>query len=386
MKKNKIFNYLEKAQIGYLEIITPEHNKIEIGDPNSDLKANIIIKDWALIDAVQKFGDIGFGEAYMEGIFETDDLIKLLSFFVVNQEQLEDIFHGNIFLSFFGFVKNILRKNTIAGSKKNISFHYDISNDFYQLWLDPSMTYSSAIFDESSNFSWNLNLAQESKYQRILSQLNDGKNILEIGCGWGGFMELAAKNNRLVKGLTLSTKQAEFAKIRLQKQGFQGEIALQDYRFETQKFDNIVSIEMFEAVGKEYWGEYFKKVSNSLNQGGKAVIQTITIEDKIFDKYSKTADFIQKHIFPGGVLPSKSIFKNLANHYQLRVEDEFAFGNSYFKTLKIWLENFNNNINEVKKLDFDNSFIRKWQFYLAYCAAGFYGKRTDVVQYTLIKQ
>ncbi len=381
MLKNRIFDYLQKAQTGYLEITTPEHNKIEIGDPKSDLKANIVIKDWALIDEVSKFGDIGFGEAYMEGLFETDDLIKLLSFFVVNQEQLENIFHGNIVLSFFGFLKNAFKRNTIKGSRKNISFHYDISNDFYQLWLDPSMTYSSAIFDDKND----LNLAQKNKYQRILNKLTSGNNILEIGCGWGGFMEEAAKNNRLVKGLTLSTKQAEFAKERLKKQNLNGEIALQDYRHETQKFDNIVSIEMFEAVGKEYWGEYFNKVSTSLNQGGKAVIQTITIEDKIFDKYSKTPDFIQKHIFPGGVLPSKTIFRNLANQYELKIEDEFAFGNSYFKTLKVWLENFNNNLSEVKKLGFDDVFIRKWQFYLAYCAAGFYGKRTDVVQYCLVK-
>ncbi len=381
MLKNKIFNYLQKAQTGYLEITTPEHNKIEIGNLASDLKANIIIKDWALIDAVVKFGDIGFGESYMEGLFETDDLIALLSFFVVNQEHLEDIFHGNIFFSFFGFIKNLFNKNTLKGSKKNISFHYDISNDFYQIWLDPSMTYSSAIFDQQTD----LNLAQKNKYQRILNNLNPGKNILEIGCGWGGFMEEAAKNNQLVKGLTLSKEQAEFAQKRLERQNLSGEIALQDYRHETKKFDNIVSIEMFEAVGKEYWVEYFKKVSSSLNEGGKAIIQTITIEDQIFEKYSTTADFIRKHIFPGGVLPSKSIFTHLADAQGLKVDNEFAFGQSYFLTLKLWLENFNNNLDKIKTLGFNQEFIRKWQFYLAYCAAGFYGQRTDVMQYCLVK-
>jgi cyclopropane-fatty-acyl-phospholipid synthase len=381
MLKHKIFDYLQKAQTGYLEITTPEHNKIEIGDPTADLKANIIIKDWALIDAVIKYGDIGFGESYMDGLFETDDLIALLSFFVVNQEHLEDIFHGNIFFSFLGFVKNLFNKNTLNGSKKNISFHYDISNEFYQIWLDPSMTYSSAIFDQKTD----LNLAQKNKYQRILNNLNSGKNILEIGCGWGGFMEEAAKQDQFVKGLTLSTKQAEFAQKRLLSQNLQGEIALQDYRHETQKFDNIVSIEMFEAVGKEYWGEYFKKVSSSLNEGGKAIIQTITIKDDIFEKYSTTADFIRKHIFPGGVLPSKSIFTNLAATQGLKVDNEFAFGQSYFLTLKLWLENFNNNLDAIKTLGFNQEFIRKWQFYLAYCAAGFYGQRTDVMQYCLVK-
>lgn len=381
MLKNKIFNYLQKAQSGYLEITTPEHNKIEIGNPDSDLKANIVIKDWALIDAVVKFGDIGFGESYMDGLFETDDLIALLSFFVVNQEHLEDIFHGNIFFSFLGFIKNLFNKNTLSGSKKNISFHYDISNEFYQIWLDPSMTYSSAIFDEKTD----LNLAQKNKYQRILNNLNSGKNILEIGCGWGGFMEEAAKQDQFVKGLTLSTKQAEFAQKRLSAQNLKGEIALQDYRLETQKFDNIVSIEMFEAVGKEYWSEYFKKVSSSLNEGGKAIIQTITIKDDIFEKYSTTADFIRKHIFPGGVLPSKSIFTHLAAAQGLKVDNEFAFGQSYFLTLKLWLENFNNNLSAIKTLGFNQEFIRKWQFYLAYCAAGFYGQRTDVMQYCLVK-
>ncbi|MES2677722.1 MAG: cyclopropane-fatty-acyl-phospholipid synthase family protein [Pseudomonadota bacterium] len=381
MLKHRIFDYLQKAQTGYLEITTPEHNKIEIGDPASDLKANIVIKDWALIDAVVKYGDIGFGESYMDGWFETDDLIALLSFFVVNQEHLEEIFHGNIFFSFLGFVKNLFNKNTLSGSKKNISFHYDISNEFYQIWLDPSMTYSSAIFDQKAD----LNLAQKNKYQRILSNLNAGKNILEIGCGWGGFMEEAAKQDQFVKGLTLSTKQADFAQKRLSAQNLKGEIALQDYRHETQKFDNIVSIEMFEAVGKEYWGEYFKKVSSSLNEGGKAIIQTITIKDDIFEKYSTTADFIRKHIFPGGVLPSKSIFTHLAASQGLKVDNEFAFGQSYFLTLKLWLENFNNNLSAIKTLGFNQEFIRKWQFYLAYCAAGFYGQRTDVMQYCLVK-
>jgi cyclopropane-fatty-acyl-phospholipid synthase len=381
MLKHKIFDKLQKSQNGYLEIITPEKNKIKIGDAKSNLQANIIIKDWALLNAVNKFGDIGLGESYIHGLFETDDLIALLSFFVLNQKQLEDIFHGNIFFSFFGFIRNIFKKNTIKGSKKNISFHYDISNDFYQIWLDNSMTYSSAIFNENETLS----IAQENKYQRILQNLNDKENILEIGCGWGGFMEEASKKGRMVKGLTLSEKQAQFANNRLKAQNLPGNIALQDYRHETKKFDNIVSIEMFEAVGKQYWEDYFKQINYCLEDGGKAMIQTITIKDDIFDKYNNSNDFIRKYIFPGGALPSKSIFKNLSLNCGLKIDNEFSFGESYFKTLKIWLENFNQNLHKINKLGFNQQFIRKWQFYLAYCAAGFYGKRTDVMQYCLIK-
>jgi cyclopropane-fatty-acyl-phospholipid synthase len=381
MLKHKIFDKLQKSQNGYLEIITPEKNKIKIGDAKSNLQANIIIKDWALLNAVNKFGDIGLGESYIHGLFETDDLIALLSFFVLNQKQLEDIFHGNIFFSFFGFIRNIFKKNTIKGSKKNISFHYDISNDFYQIWLDNSMTYSSAIFNENETLS----IAQENKYQRILQNLNDKENILEIGCSWGGFMEEASKKGRMVKGLTLSEKQAQFANNRLKEQNLPGNIALQDYRHETKKFDNIVSIEMFEAVGKQYWEDYFKQINYCLEDGGKAMIQTITIKDDIFDKYNNSNDFIRKYIFPGGALPSKSIFKNLSLNCGLKIDNEFSFGESYFKTLKIWLENFNQNLHKINKLGFNQQFIRKWQFYLAYCAAGFYGKRTDVMQYCLIK-
>lgn len=380
MLQNKIFSYLEKAQNGYLEIITPEHNKIEIGNPDSALRANIVINDWQLISMAAKSGDIGFGEAYMDGFFCTDDLVKLLSFFVINQEYLEDIFHGNFLVSFFGFISNLFKRNTINGSIKNISYHYDISNDFYKIWLDKSLTYSSGIFYGHEDLA----TAQQNKYQRILNHLTPGENILEIGCGWGGFIEAAAKQGKIVKGLTLSKKQSEIAKARIEAGKLKGEIAIQDYRHETSQFDNVVSIEMFEAVGREYWQDYFRKIKEVLNPGGKAVIQTITIEDKVFGKYVKTDDFIRRYIFPGGILPSKSIFQEMANFSQLKIIDQFEFGESYFRTLKFWLENFNANLVEVKKLGFDDKFIRKWQFYLAYCAAGFYGKRTDVVQYTLL--
>ncbi len=384
MLESKIFKYLQKADTGYLEITTPENNKIEIGNPSDNLKANIKIKDWKLIDLVLARGDIGFGEAYMENLFSTDDLINLLCFFVANQKQLEAIFHGNFLVSFLGFVKTLLNKNTIRGSKKNISYHYDISNDFFALWLDESMTYSSGIFLKDSD---NLFTSQQNKYERIFNTLNASSgSTLEIGCGWGGFLEYASQHNSKIKALTISNEQAHFAKNRLEKQNLKAEIIIQDYRLETEKYDNIVSIEMFEAVGREYWNGFFAKIKSSLNPGGKAMIQTITIAEDVFDKYAKTSDFIRKYIFPGGFLPSQTIFEKLAQANGLEVLDKFCFAYSYYKTLKIWLDNFNNCSSKIKKMNFDDRFIRKWQFYLAYCAAGFYGQRTDVVQYCLINK
>jgi cyclopropane-fatty-acyl-phospholipid synthase len=383
MLKSKIFKYLEKVENGYLEIITPENNKIEIGNQNSEPKANIKIKDWQLVERVLAHGDIGLGEAYIENLFETDDLINLLCFFVVNQKQLEGIFHGNLLASFIGFLRTLFNKNTITGSKKNISYHYDTSNDFFSLWLDESMTYSSGIFVNETD---SLFASQQNKYGRILKNLNgNGASTLEIGCGWGGFLEYASSHNQKIKALTISNEQARFAEKRLKAKNLNAEIAIQDYRHETGKFDNIVSIEMFEAVGKEYWNTFFAKIKSSLENKGIALIQTITIDHDIFNKYAKTSDFIRKHIFPGGFLPSEIIFENLAKTNELQVTDKFCFASSYYKTLKIWLNNFNHKLDDIRKMNFDERFIRKWQFYLAYCAAGFYGRRTNVVQYCLTK-
>jgi cyclopropane-fatty-acyl-phospholipid synthase len=271
----------------------------------------------------------------------------------------------------------LFRKNTYNGSKKNIQYHYDLGNDFYQLWLDETMTYSSALFDGENV---NLSAAQKNKYQRILSKLNDKKNILEIGCGWGGFAKEAVLQGYNVTGLTLSKEQKKYAD-NLGLKNFT--IKLQDYRKEKIKYDNIVSIEMFEAVGRQYWDTYFKTIKNCLNKDGKAIIQTITIDDEVALGYKKRVDFIQKHIFPGGVLPSKSEFINLAKANDLKVVEAFDFGGDYQKTLINWLDNFNKVKEKVINLGFDEKFIRKWQFYLAYCAAGFGAKRTSVMQFEI---
>lgn len=378
--ENKIFKYLENAKNGYLVIKTPCGNEIDVGDKNSYVKADITINDWSLIDLVLLKGDIGFGQAYIQGIFSTSKIENLLLFISLNQEELEPLFHSNLLYSAFFVVKNIFKKNSLKGSKKNITYHYDLGNDFYSLWLDESMSYSSGIFYDDESLA----KSQDNKYQRILDQI-DQKNskILEIGCGWAGFINWACKNGHNVKGLTLSNEQKAYSEKLIKDKKLNAKIALQDYRLEDGKFDNIVSIEMFEAVGKKYWDNYFIKIKECLKPSGKAIIQTIVIDDKFYKKYLKTSDYIREYIFPGGFLPSPEIFKKLAKKHGLKVEDEFFFGQSYAKTLLKWLENFNKVKNEVLKLGYNEEFIRKWQFYLAYCAAGFNSKRTNVVQYSL---
>jgi len=374
------FAALSKINHGSIKIELPNGEIKTFSSSNKNPQAHFKIKDLSMTDECLIGGDIGLAETFMKGMWESDNLADLLLFFTLNSAALEKFFHAHKVKMFLLYVAAMFRKNTHKGSKKNIEFHYDLGNDFYRLWLDESMTYSSAIFsDENSN----LKAAQKNKYQRILSKLSDKKNILEIGCGWGGFASEAVASGYDVVGLTLSKEQKKYAENLGMQNRFK--IKLQDYRNEKQKYDNIVSIEMFEAVGRGYWNTYFKTVSDCLNQGGKAVIQSITIDEEVSKSYKNRVDFIQKHIFPGGVLPSKSEFINLATANGLKLVDSFEFGIDYQKTLLIWLENFNKVQKEVLNLGFSQEFIRKWQFYLAYCAAAFGAKRTDVVQFELTK-
>lgn len=372
------FAALEKITIGAIEIELPNGEIKKFSSNISNPYAHIKIKDIKMVDECLVGGDVAFGETYINDEWESKNLPDLLLFLTLNSEALERFFHAHKIKMFFLYLQAFFRKNTHNGSKKNIQYHYDLGNDFYRLWLDESMTYSSALFEGEN---CDLKTAQKNKYQNILSKLNDKKNILEIGCGWGGFAYEAALQGYSVTGLTLSKEQKKYAEA-LNIKNFK--IKLQDYRSEKNKYDNIVSIEMFEAVGKEYWNTYFSTIKNCLNKGGKAIIQTITIDDKVFLEYKNRVDFIQKHIFPGGVLPSKSEFIKLAKANGLEVLESFEFGLDYQKTLLIWLDNFNKVQDEVLKLGFDKKFIRKWQFYLAYCAAGFGAKRTGVVQFELV--
>lgn len=385
MSKNYelLWQALSNISFGNLTVeINAHESKIFRGE-QAGPEAKIIIKNPAIIDEVITGGDVAFGEGYINGDWDSPNLPELLTFLTLNAHALEEFFHARKIRAFFLYIYSFLTKNTKRGSKKNIQAHYDLGNDFYQLWLDETMTYSSALFDGDD---LSLAEAQKQKYQNILKKLTN-KTILEIGCGWGGFAESAAKSGFDIKCITISPRQKKFAEERIKKLDLQksAKIHLQDYRDEKGKYDNIVSIEMFEAVGKEYWAKYFDVVSSSLKQNGKAVLQIITIDEAVFDDYVNRVDFIQKHIFPGGVLPSKTAIRDLANNFGLKVKSEKAFGLDYAKTLKIWLEVFDHKKEQVKAIGFNDEFIRKWRFYLAYCIAGFEAKRTDVVQFELEK-
>lgn len=378
-----LWQALEKAQIGSLQVILPDGEIKNFIGKTSAPKAQIAIKNSSFLDEIISGGDIAFGEAYMQGDFDSENLANLLEFFTLNAQTLEDFFHARKFKAFLFFLQSFLRKNTKRGSKKNIKAHYDLGNEFYSLWLDKTMTYSSALF-QGQNIS--LQDAQIKKYQNILEKLNAG-SVLEIGCGWGGFAQMAAEKNHQITCLTISEKQKEFAENRIKKASLENlaKIKLQDYRAENSTYQNVVSIEMFEAVGRAYWDKYFKVIYQNLAKNGKAILQIITIDEAVFKGYLKRTDFIQKHIFPGGILPSKTEVRKLATQNRFSVKSELTFGLDYAKTLEIWLKNFDAKKSEIIALGFDEKFIRKWRFYLCYCIAGFKAGRIDVVQFELDK-
>ncbi len=370
---SKIF---ERAQIGSLAICTPEGKLLEFTGQTEGPKSDITIKDWNMLNIVLKRGDIGLGESYHMGLFETTDLMSFLTYCSLNIDFITNKGNGNFFNNIiFYFYNQFLRLNTKYGSKKNILAHYDIGNDFYSLWLDPTMTYSSAI---RNNLDDNLEQSQINKYNRIIKNLEiDNKNILEIGCGWGGFAEQAIKSNANITGITISDKQYDFAKKRLNGKA---EILIQDYRDINQKYDRIISIEMFEAVGEKYWSTYFNQIKKSLVKNGRAIIQTITIKDDVFDQYRKNSDYIRHHVFPGGMLPSPARFCSDVNNAKLDIVDIFEFGYDYAWTLREWHRNFLANINQLKSMDYSDNFLRAWEFYLSISVAGFESGRTNVMQ------
>jgi len=375
MKYDFLWDSLDKVKYGALTVIMPDKTQRLFKGEQSGYVASLIIQDLNCIDLIISGGDVAFGETYMEGMWTTHDLPNLLCFFTQNSATLEKLFHAKKLKALMLFFGSLLRKNTKVGSKKNIQEHYDLGNNFYELWLDSSMTYSSAYFRDKA---LDLSMAQKLKYQYIIDKLV-GKNILEIGCGWGGFAEEALQKNFDIKCLTISPSQYEFAKKRLAKFGNKHTLSLQDYRDEEGFYDNVVSIEMFEAVGKEYWDNYFKVISKVLKNEGRALVQTITIDQEVFDGYKNRVDFIQKHIFPGGALPSKPVMRKLIANNGFKILSELEFGKDYEKTLRIWLNNFDHKRSEILKMGFSERFIRKWRFYLSYCIAGFSARRTDVV-------
>lgn len=379
----KFLKSLENIECGKLLLTTPNGKEYIFEGKNDGVAADIIINDYNVIFAISAKGDVGFAEAYKDKKIDTSNLVNLMNFILANQNSLSSYIYGTNIYKFFSKILYLFNQNTISGSKKNIHAHYDIGNSFYKLWLDETMTYSSAIFTEKSQ---NLALAQNNKYDRILDRIaTKNASIIEIGCGWGGFAERAIEQkNHHVRGITISEQQHKYAVNRLQSKGDNAKIIIEDYRKQTGKFDNIVSIEMFEAVGEKYWKTYFDKLNSLLKQKGKAIVQTITIADNLFEEYRKSGDFIRSYIFPGGMLPSVEKFTQIAEKSGLKVSDKFNFGQDYATTLERWLENFDNQIVNVKNLGFDEQFIRIWRLYLATCIASFTSKRTDVVQMELV--
>lgn len=383
LKQKLLLEALGRCKFGSLFMTLPTGEKFHFQGDQPGSSSDLIVKDIRCLDQFIRHGDIGLGETYMQGMWETSDLPNLLTFFLENIEAIEEYIHGKKWIQFFLSFSKILTKNSRKGSKRNIVCHYDLGNDFYGLWLDPSMTYSSALYEGTEK---SLETAQQDKYQRILGQIpSHTDRVLEIGCGWGGFLENAGRQGLSVDGITLSPSQKAHTHDRIAHQKFQKQVNVQirDYRDVREKYDSIVSIEMFEAVGESYWPGYFQTLKSALTEKGRAIIQTITIKDDVFSGYKNRTDFIQKHIFPGGMLPSKQIFKDLAVDCGLKVSDAFSFGSCYHRTLKAWLENFDRSYQKVRGHGFDDEFIRKWRFYLAYCMAGFKTGQTDVVQYSL---
>ena len=377
-----VVQMLRRLEHGALRLTCPDGSVLHFGDGSAPV--SLKLNNWEPCHAALKSGDIGFAESFIAGDWQTDDLTALLQLLVRNRTALEDAIYGSWWGGLLYRIRHLFNRNSKSGSRRNIHAHYDIGNAFYRLWLDPSMTYSSALFAEPT---MTLQQAQHAKYARILEQLQlkAGERILEIGCGWGGFAELATKQGMQLTGLTLSTEQLEFAQQRLQDAGLaqQADLRLQDYRDADGEFDGIASIEMFEAVGEQYWDSYFECVAQRLKRGGRACIQTITIDDKLFDRYRKGSDFIQQYIFPGGMLPSPQVFRAYAQRHGLDVADELAFGLDYARTLADWHLAFNGVLPEVREQGFDERFIRTWQFYLAYCEAGFRERNIDLYQFTL---
>lgn len=374
---SKFLKQLEGLEYGTVSVITPDGaNNIFEGKTNNQPKTNFVIKNSRVITNLLAKGDVGFAESYRDGDFDTDNLPALLTIALKNSEYIDNYLYGNFFSNLASQIIYYLRSNSIKGSRRNIHSHYDLGNDFYSLWLDPTMSYSSAIFQNDND---TLQSAQLNKYDRMIErfQKNSGR-LLEVGCGWGGFAERALdKGDFGIKGITISKEQLDYASIRL---GNKAQIVMEDYRKQQGKYDNIVSIEMFEAVGEKYWPVYFEKIKSLLANKGKALVQTITIDEPHFERYRKTGDMVRSFIFPGGMLPSTSRFRQEAEKAGLKLTDDFSFGQDYAITLKHWLDSFENNLGNIKKLGFDDKFIRIWRFYLSACIASFSVSRTNVIQ------
>ncbi len=379
-----VFNSLKLIKHGFLEIQNHDSKIYKFGNESEQLRAKIKINKPGLTLQIIKSGSVGLAEAYMRNEFETDNLTNLIEITAKNIKIVYK-FSGIFDLSMINKLKSIFIKNNKSRSKKNISKHYDLGNDFFSLWLDPSLTYSSAIFEKQKD---DLFSAQLNKYKKLteLIKPNVGNKILEIGCGWGGFAEYVGKNYDVkLDCITISKEQFEFSKKRIFENGLNEKvnIFLKDYRDVKDKYDSIASIEMIEAVGQNYLVNYFKSIKKNLSENGRAAIQAITIDDSLFDRYKTKEDFIQKYIFPGGFLPSKKKLYDLSSSNGLEIKKYESYGSHYSSTLKIWRDEFLKKWEEISKHGFDNKFKRMWHFYLSYCEAGFKSKNIDLIQFSM---
>ena len=388
MAARRVLQLLEKMEHGTLTVQFPDRSSKVYGN-GAMPHAAISLRNWNVFLASMKSGDIGFAETYIAGDWSTPALSDLLRVMIQNRRVVEDLIYGSWWGRMIYRVKHLLNRNHKANSRKNIHAHYDLGNAFYELWLDDTMNYSSALFE--GDFSRSMQAAQNAKVRRALqaTDVTAGSRVLEIGCGWGALAEMATlEMGAQVTGVTLSTEQLAFANARMKWNGKaeQADLRLQDYRdIDDGPYDAVCSIEMIEAVGQEYWPTYFQTVSKMLKPGGKACIQSIVIDDALFDRYVKSTDFIQQYIFPGGCLPSPSEFRRQARLAGLEVVDELNFGPDYAETLRRWRHDFMAHEAQVVTLGFDAAFIRTWEFYLAYCEAAFDEANTDVIQFTLKK-
>jgi cyclopropane-fatty-acyl-phospholipid synthase len=381
------FFYAARIRRGTLDVTLPDGRQIRFGGAELGPAAAMTVNNYNFAWRLMKGGDIGIAEAYLRGEWDTPDLTQFLYIFCVNHDLISPLFEQKTALRFVQAIQHWLRRNTRSQARRNIFAHYDIGNAFYKSWLDSSMTYSSALFEEGAN---DLTAAQENKYRRLAEAINlqPDQNVLEIGCGWGGFAEFAAKTYGVkVVGLTISQEQRDFALKRIFDAGLteRVEIRFQDYRDERDQYDRIASIEMIEAVGEQFWPSYFSQLRDRLLPGGLAGIQAITIRDSMFQSYRRDVDFIQRYVFPGGMLPSPAVLKSLGDRFGVPVIKERIFGQDYARTLATWRNNFRQAWPNLKPLGFDERFRRLWEYYLAYCEAGFLSGNIDVRQVIFAK-
>jgi cyclopropane-fatty-acyl-phospholipid synthase len=398
-----VVRLLENLRHGRLDVRFPDGQRATFGSSVEPHAADLQLTNWNVVSAALASGDIGFAESYIAGDWNTSDLPRLLGYFLHNREAADRVIYGTLLGRLAHRIRHLLNRNTKAQARRNIHAHYDLGNEFYALWLDSTMSYSSALLPAHAAphsphspqiaHSAHAPLAeaelvdgQLAKYQRVLDELrpHSRSRLLELGCGWGGFAELALRAGHHVTGLTLSSEQLDYARGRLSPLGDRCDLRLQDYRDETGQYDGIASIEMFEAVGEAYWPSYFATLKRCLAPAGRACVQTIVIADELFDRYRIGSDFIQQYIFPGGMLPSPAAFRREAGRAGLEVVNEHAFGIDYARTLATWRQRFLGQLDRVRALGFDARFVRTWDFYLAYCEAAFARRNTDVVQYTLV--